>query len=294
MALLEKYISQIKTNTTASFMSYKDLSYWRDDMFTNTMIFILPVSLIALIPSLLWAIQLSYHNVALVDLISILMILIISFKKDIDIKNRKLLFIATIYFLSFVLLHYVGLNSTLYLLATCVLAILIYPFKNQYVPAIINTIIANVYILLYYFELVQFHSNNFTITELIAVFGNLIFLSFLVCFLIPKLFIGLDDSIKQRISHIRKIENQNKTLREISWMQSHTVRSPLSRLMALAALLKDGKNTDAEKDFYIDNILISSHELDVIIREIVVKSEIKKDDDTNEILKPTKKSQSND
>lgn len=273
MVVLQKYTSRIKTNTTASFNSYKDLSYWRDDMFTNTMLFILPLSLIALIPSLIWAIQSSYYAVAFVDLLSITMIMIISFKKGIDIKHRKILFITTVYVLSFVLIYYIGLNSTLYLLATSVVAILIYSFKNQYLPAIINTVLSCAYVLLYYFELVQFHNNNFTLTELLAVFGNLIFLSFLVCFLIPQLFIGLDDSIKQRILHIEKIEEQNKTLREITWMQSHTVRTPLSRLMALTGLLKDRDITDAEKDFLIENILTSSHELDAIIKDIVLKSE---------------------
>ena len=99
------------------------------------------------------------------------------------------------------------------------------------------------------------------------------FLSFLICFLIPQLFKGLDDSIKERILQIERIENQNKILREITWMQSHTVRTPLSRLMALADLLKDRDITEDEKQFLIENILISSYELDAIIKDIVVKSE---------------------
>jgi signal transduction histidine kinase len=274
MVWLEQYTSRIKTNTTASFNSYQDLSYWRDDMFTNTMIFIIPVSLIALIPSLVWAIQADYHTIAFIDLLSIAMIFVISFKKGIEIENRKLLFIATIYVLSCALMYYIGLNSTLYLLVTCVLSVLIYPFKNQYFPAFINTILSCSYVLLDYFKLIEFHSNNFSINELFAVFGNLIFLSFLICFLIPQLFRGLDDSIKERILQIERIENQNKTLREITWMQSHTVRTPLSRLMALTDLLKDRDITDEEKQFLIENILISSYELDAIIKDIVVKSEL--------------------
>lgn len=279
MTLLQKYASLIKTNTSASFTSYKDLSFWRDDMFTNTMMFIVPVSLIALIPSLIWAIQSSYYGIAFIDLWSLAIMFLISFKKGIHIKHRKLLFIATIYILSFVLLYYVGLNSTLYLLIICVLAVLIYPFKNQYIPAIVNTILSCVYVALHSFDLVHLKSDTISTTELVAVFGNLIFLSFLVCFLIPQLFEGLDDSIKQRILHIEKIENQNKTLREITWMQSHTVRTPLSRLMALTDLLKDRDITETEKDFLIENILISSNELDAIIKDIVLKSEFSNQED---------------
>ena len=282
MVFFEKYSALIKTNNTASLASYKDLKYWRDDMFSNTMIFILPLSLFALIPSLIWAIQVNYYTVAIIDLWSVLMILVISFKKGIEIKNRKLLFITTIYALSFVLIFYIGLNSTLYLLGTCVLAFFIYSFKNQYTPAIINCILACGYILLYQYELVQFHNVDFSLNELLAVFCNLIFLSFLICFLVPQLFTGLDESIKQRISHIKKIEKQNKTLKDITWMQSHVVRAPLSRLMALADLLKDRNINDAERDFLIDNILISSDELDTIITDIVLKAE-KNHSDTDEI-----------
>tara|TARA_R110002126_G_scaffold84864_3_gene205929 strand:- start:321 stop:719 length:399 start_codon:yes stop_codon:yes gene_type:complete len=127
--------------------------------------------------------------------------------------------------------------------------------------------------LLHHFNLVEFYSTNFSTNVLLAVFGNLMFLSFLICFLIPQLFKGLDDSIKERILQIERIENQNKILREITWMQSHTVRTPLSRLMALADLLKDRDITEDEKQFLIENILISSYELDAIIKDIVVKSE---------------------
>ena len=127
--------------------------------------------------------------------------------------------------------------------------------------------------MLYYLELTPPHNINFKTSELFAVFSNLIFLSFLVCSLVPKLFSGLDESFKNNIKHTTKIENQNEVLKEITWIQSHVVRTPLSRLMAITNLLKENDNTEEEKIFLMDNISVSCNELDQIIQDIVSKSE---------------------
>ena len=267
------YTSTVKNNVLHASQEYKDLKYWRDDMFSNTIIYVIPLSVIALIPSLIWAFEEKLYPMVVVDILSVGMALFTGIKKGIKIKQRKLLFIGTVYFLSSFLIYYIGLNSTLYLLAACFLATFIYTFKNQYAPAFFNVYISIFYIVLYYFELTPPHNINFKTSELFAVFSNLIFLSFLICSLVPKLFNGLDDSFKSNIKHTTKIEKQNEVLKEITWIQSHVVRTPLSRLMAITNLLKENDNTEEEKIFLIDNISVSCNELDQIIQDIVSKSE---------------------
>jgi len=66
------------------------------------------------------------------------------------------------------------------------------------------------------------------------------------------------------------LEDQNKTFREISWMQSHAVKAPLARIMGLIELLKTSRDNDFEKT--IDYILLSTHELDEIINKISLES----------------------
>lgn len=273
MILWKKYISLIKRNVLVSSNQNKNLNYWRDDMFSNTIIFIIPMGIITLIPSLHWAFDSGYYPMVAIDLLSVLVIIFIGFKKGIKIKHRKLLFIGNLYLLSFSLIYYVGLNSTLYLLASCFLSVFIYSFKNKYTPALLNLYIAAIYILFYSFDLITFQSNTFNPNELIAIFSNLIFLSFLVCSLIPRLFEKLNDRFQESLRHTKEIEKQNALLKEITWIQSHVVRTPLSRLMALTELLKDHNITEEEKKFLLDNIIISSEELDCIIRDIVQKSE---------------------
>jgi signal transduction histidine kinase len=273
MEIWNKYTSRIRQNILVSSEENKDLKYWRDDMFSNTIIYIIPLSIIALIPSLFWAFESKLHIMIWIDLLSVIAALFIGLKKGIKIKQRKLLFIGTVYFLSFSLIYFVGLNSTLYLLAACFLSTFIYTFKNQYTPALINFYISVFYISAYYLNLTPTQRIDFKSSELFAVFANLIFLSFLICSLVPKLFNGLDESFKNNIKHTKKIEKQNEVLKEITWIQSHVVRTPLSRIMAICNLLKENDNTEEEKTFLMENIIISSNELDDIIKEIVAKSE---------------------
>ena len=273
MNIWNKYTSAVRNNILISSQDNKDLKYWRDDMFANTIIYIIPLSIIALIPSLIWAFEEKLYLMIIVDIVAVSLAVFTGIKREIKIKQRKLLFIGTVYTLSSFLIYYIGLNSTLYLLAACFLATFIYTFKNQYAPALFNVYISVFYISLYFLELTPPHNINFKSSELFAVFSNLIFLSFLVCSLVPKLFHGLDESFKNNIKHTKKIEKQNEVLKEITWIQSHVVRTPLSRLMAITNLLKENDNTEEEKTFLIDNIVISSNELDQIIQEIVSKSE---------------------
>lgn len=273
MELWNKYTLIIKRNVLSSLEDNKGLKYWRDDMFSNTIIYTIPLCLIALVPSLIWAFDSNYFTMFIIDLSCVAVLITIGFKRGIDIKIRKLLFVSTVYILSSFLIYYVGLNSTLYLLAACFLSTFIFSFKNQYTPALLNLFISVSYIFLHYFDIITFHNNNFGHSELFAVFSNLIFISFLVCSLVPKLFKGLEDSFKEKIKHTKKIEKQNTILKEITWIQSHVVRTPLSRLMAITSLLKDTDITEEERIFLLENIMTSSEELDNIIREIVLKTE---------------------
>ena len=80
------------------------------------------------------------------------------------------------------------------------------------------------------------------------------------------------NDITDQIRHIVTIEEQNKTFREIAWIQSHVVRAPLSRLMGLINLLDLKDNETSEENLELINyIKNSAEELDQIIRDISKK-----------------------
>ncbi len=83
----------------------------------------------------------------------------------------------------------------------------------------------------------------------------------------------LAKDITDQINYVNAIEDQNRKLSEISWIQSHIVRAPITRLMGLIDLIKNPEISEEQKSEILDYILESSYELDGIVREITSKAE---------------------
>ena len=83
-------------------------------------------------------------------------------------------------------------------------------------------------------------------------------------------------TIFQNKKQLESINNKNLKLADIAWQQSHTVRGPLTRLMACVAYLEEN---DEKKDIVLECIKNSAYELDGIIKEIVCKTDHVTQDD---------------
>jgi PAS domain S-box-containing protein len=73
-------------------------------------------------------------------------------------------------------------------------------------------------------------------------------------------------------TYVQTIEKQNAKLRDISWTQSHMVRAPLARIMALYPLIRTASNP-AELEMLLSYLEISCEELDTVVRKIVIETE---------------------
>ncbi len=82
--------------------------------------------------------------------------------------------------------------------------------------------------------------------------------------------------VTERFNYIKAIEVQNEKLQEVSWMQSHVIRAPLSRIMGLIELVKILEDDDEEKAKALEYILASAAELDQVIKVITEKTNINK------------------
>lgn len=71
-----------------------------------------------------------------------------------------------------------------------------------------------------------------------------------------------------------QIKKQNDTLREIAWLQSHSIRAPLIRIMSLIYLLKELDGGGKSPHEIIDLIMDSAQELDDVIAQITVKTNL--------------------
>lgn len=83
----------------------------------------------------------------------------------------------------------------------------------------------------------------------------------------------LAGNITDRVKYLERLKAQNKNLREIAWTQSHVVRAPLARIMALIHLIKNYPELNEDNEALLGHIFTSAVELDEVIREITRKAE---------------------
>lgn len=212
MNIRQSYINTIRGNCASPENAIKDVSYWRNYLFAGTIIFLLPLCLIALIPGIYWSLFTHNYVIAQVDITVLICLLTIAFVPLIGLNIRKLLFIACAYLLSFAMIYTVGLKGPelLYLLVACLFSILIFSSEFSLYPAIANTIICVAVALAIYYQQIPILKNvDDSFGTWIATSSNLIFLSFLIAVLIPQIFNGLQKSIKNE-----KILAQNVILSE--------------------------------------------------------------------------------
>ena len=74
-------------------------------------------------------------------------------------------------------------------------------------------------------------------------------------------------------NYMDKIEAQNKKLKDIAWIQSHQMRAKVATILGLGQLINPDDTNDPINKFVIDNLINTSEELDVIIREINEKTQ---------------------
>ncbi|WP_127846351.1 PAS domain S-box protein [Psychroflexus aestuariivivens] len=84
---------------------------------------------------------------------------------------------------------------------------------------------------------------------------------------------GVARDVTERQKHILAIEAQNKALKDIAWKQSHEVRAPLTKIMALVDLLEDVIEDKNEMKEILSMIAVSAKSLDEIIHEIVHRTQ---------------------
>ncbi len=94
-----------------------------------------------------------------------------------------------------------------------------------------------------------------------------------------KIILAVD--VTERFKYIKAVEDQNRRLKEISWIQSHIIRAPLSRIMGLIPLITDPAAKPEDRNMMLGFLKISAEELDSEIREITDKSNADLDKPTN-------------
>ncbi|WP_432713041.1 PAS domain-containing protein [Pedobacter sp.] len=87
----------------------------------------------------------------------------------------------------------------------------------------------------------------------------------------PERIISAMEDVTKRKEYLKAIEDQNKRFKEIAWIQSHMVRAPLARILALVDLIKVDQ-PDEDYQIMLDYLTTSAKELDAVISNIADKA----------------------
>ena len=270
MKIWKTYTGRVNHNC-ADPRNMKDLDYWRDNLFAGTIICLLPFCLIALVPGVYFSYITRQYILGLVDILTAASIMLVALMPGMSPSLRKIIFVSLLTLLSCALLCYLGLSGPglLYLLATCIFSILIFPTSYTYWPAWVITLICLLFAGATFLYLIPLPKHNGDgIGEWIAVSSNLVFLSFLFTALIPRLFKGLQetldkekqlkealrnqqDSLQQALDLVRQ---KNDELEQFAYVASHDLQEPLRMVSSFMGLLKKkyGDQLDEKAHSYIN------------------------------------------
>ena len=84
--------------------------------------------------------------------------------------------------------------------------------------------------------------------------------------------VGAMQDITKQHQKEQMLKSLNEKLIEISWMQSHVVRAPLSRIMGLIPLIENAEENDSEIKEMLKYLAVSAYELDDVIKKITKKT----------------------
>lgn len=250
----DTYREAINRNCTDEFVAKTSLSYWQNRLFAASIFYLIPLSVIAILPGVYMAYISDLHLVIAVDFLSIVTVLAVAFLPGMSVFIRKLLFNGVLYLISAVLLIYLGSfgPGLLYLLGISIFVVLSLDKKYGYFAIALNTLICVGIGFSIYFEWGNFIIlQEYNLDEWIAVSSNLIFLSAVSVLLIPILFKGLQSAIieennlrsvleleqKKIQQSVALLNEKNQELEQFAYTISHDLKEPLRMICSFMELL---------------------------------------------------------
>lgn len=310
MNFWEQYKAKVNSNFETKCKNKDSVDYWKNKLFSQTVIYLLPFSLIALIPGVYfsWIKGLTY--LIFVDIFSVVLVLSIGFIPNLSLAFRKGLFLFCVYFISTTFLFLIGITGPglVYLLAATYFFIIICPNQYAFYPSIINLVICGLIALVIPLDILPWSESIYhTQIEWLASSSNLIFLGFLSSALIPMVFKGLENALQKeqnlRIelntqnerleSALEELKRKNEDLEAFAFSASHDLQEPLRMISSFLTQLENkyADQLDEKAHKYIYFAVDGAKRMRQIILDLLEYSRVGKLNgelewiDCNEIIK---------
>ena len=267
-----------------------DIDYWRTRLFIQFLLYTFPVGIVVYIPSMMMSVVTGLIVIAVVDTITLALIILLVFSKKISIQTKKYLLAICLYLLSVVLLLVLGSigPGLIYLVATSVFIILVIGKKAAYFSVFLNLgLYCLLSLSLAFPEIGIEFLREYTLGAWIAVGANFLFINIITVASIALLLDGLQKTILNEKRLLNKLKKERKKLNEAKDKaiqsdkfksvflanMSHEIRTPLNAIVGFANLLLKNKGLNHQKR-YIELITNSSKHLLNLINDVIDISKI--------------------
>ncbi|WP_339902703.1 ATP-binding protein, partial [uncultured Cyclobacterium sp.] len=279
-----------------------------DRLFISGIAFLLPFCLIGLIPGLIMSYINDFLPLFIFDSIAFIVSVMVALVPKIPLIVRKWAIFMVFYGVGAVLIFFIGNYGPglMYLLAVSILMILFLPNNQAYTSFYFNLATCIIFSLLIHFKLISNLPNlpHIDLVHWITVSSNLIFLSAMFSFLIPKLFSRLENSLKEQVSlqkelkkgtvklkaSLDEVESKNRELEHFTYVVSHDLQEPLRMISSFLELLKIkyyGK-LDEKANTYISYAVDGAKRMRLLILDLSEYSRINKITEDPIFLDPKK------
>lgn len=283
----------------------QDVMFWRDRLFADMMVYLLPLSLLALVPGVWYSLKTGLLEIVLVDMLMVLALLWVALVPGISIASRKTIILSLSYCLTFVLLFFAGLPGPglTFLFAVSVIGLLILDRPGPLFLAIINTGFCVLFGLAIHFGWIRGRAGHpYSLVEWTVISSNVLFLSYLVSALLPRLFNGLQQNMElqyqlrtqlqsrqsELAAAVIELEKKNAELEQFAYVASHDLKEPLRMVNSFMTLLQKNysQQLDDVANTYVKFAANGAHRMHTLIDDLLAYSRTSKEDLASEDIDP--------
>ncbi|WP_345949243.1 PAS domain S-box protein [Mucilaginibacter sp. PAMB04274] len=186
----------------------KDIPYWKNKLFSNSILYSLPISLFAVIPSMIIAYSMGHLLIPAMDFLALASITIITLSRKISLQFKKVFVAVVLTVLAYLLtitLGSFGIGS-IYLLAISVYIALLFPTMFAYRSIVVNFFFYAIIALLIHFKPFNSPLDNLNLLYWIAYSLNFLFLNIIIIVQVCHVIGGLEGTIKEEGRLLKELQ----------------------------------------------------------------------------------------